>query len=180
MDSSGSIGRANYDIMKDFVANVIQSFNVTRNSRIGIVVFTSTPTTVVPLATAADINVLAATVRNIAYSGGGTRTDYVLNTALNVLSSHNRLRIGILLTDGRSAEPQLTVNASNEVHEAGIKMYTFGIGNTNAQELKQIASDPDSDYNFYISSFNSSSFNEHLLLLATQTCSSKHNCMFIR
>ena len=72
------------------------------------------------------------------------------------------------------------MTASNEVHEAGIKMYTFGIGNTNAQELKQIASDPDSDYSFYISSFSSSSFNEHLLLLATQTCSSKHNCMFIR
>ena len=89
MDSSGRIGQANYDIMKDFVANVILSFNVTQNSRIGIVVFTSTPTTVVPLATAADINVLAATVRNITYIyGGGTYTHLALNTTLNVLSSH--------------------------------------------------------------------------------------------
>jgi Mg-chelatase subunit ChlD len=171
MDSSGSVGKENYAIMKDFVANVILSFNVTQNSRIGIVIFDSTPTTVVPLATATNINALATRVRNIPYFGGGTRTDYALNTALNVLSLHNRLRIGILLSDGVSNEPELTVTASNEVHEAGIKMYTFGIGNTNVQELKQIASDPDSDYSFYISSFTSSNFNEQLLLLATQTCS---------
>ena len=173
MDSSGSVGKENYAIMKDFVAKVILSFNVTQNSRIGIVSFTFTPTTVVPLAPATDINALAARVGNISYFGGGTRTDYALNTALNILSSQNRLRIGIILTDGMSNEPELTVTASNEVHEAGIKMYTFGIGNIRTDELNQIASDPNSDYSFHISSFNSSSFNEQHLLLATQTCSSK-------
>jgi hypothetical protein len=171
MDSSGSVGKANYDIMKYFVADIIQSFNVTQKSRIGIVSFTFTPTTVVPLAPTTDNNALAARVKDITYFGGGTRTDYALNTALNVLSLHNRLRIGILLSDGMSNEPELTLTASNEVHEAGIKMYTFGIGNIRTDELNQIASDPNSDYSFHISSFNSSSFNEQHLLLATQTCS---------
>ena len=173
MDSSGSIGASNYAIMKDFVADVLVTFNVTQNSRIGIITFDSIPTTIVPLATVSDVNDLATTVRGISYSGGGTRTDLALNVTLNALTNKDNIRIGILLTDGQSNRPELTLIAAAAVHAAGIKMYTFGIGNTNPAELEAIASEPHADYSFYISSFNRSSFNELLLLLARQTCTSE-------
>ena len=173
MDSSGSIGSSNYAIMKDFVADVLVTFNVTQNSRIGIITFDSFPTTIVPLSPVSDANGLATTVRGISYSGGGTRTDLALNATLDVLTDENNIRIGILLTDGQSNRPNLTLIAAAAVHAAGIEMYTFGIGNTNPAELEAIASEPHADYSFYISSFNRSSFNELLLLLARQTCTSE-------
>ena len=173
MDSSGSIGASNYAIMKDFVADVLVTFNVTQNSRIGIITFDSFPTTIVPLSTVSDVNGLATTVRRISYSGGGTRTDLALNATLDALTDEANIRIGILLTDGQSNRPNLTLIAAAAVHAAKIKMYTFGIGNTNPAELEAIASEPHADYSFYISRFNRSSFNELLLLLARQTCTSE-------
>ena len=173
MDSSGSIGASNYAIMKDFVADVLVTFNVTQNSRIGIITFTDIPTTIVPLATVSDVNDLATTVRGISYPSGSTYTDLALNAVLNVLTDKDNIRIGILLTDGQSNRPNFTLIAAAAVHAAGIKMYTFGIGNTNPAELEAIASEPHADYSFYISSFNRSSFNELLLLLARQTCTSE-------
>ena len=173
MDSSGSIGASNYVIMKDFVADVLVTFNITQNSRIAIVTFTTVPTTIVPLATVSDVNDLASTVRGISYSGGGTYTDLALNATLDALTDENNIRIGILLTDGQSNRPELTLIAAAAVHAAGIEMYTFGIGSTNPAELEAIASEPHADYSFYISSFNRSSFNELLLLLARQTCTSE-------
>ena len=173
MDSSGSVGASNYAIMKDFVADVLVSFNLTQDSRVGIVTFDTFPTTIVPLATVSDVNDLVTTVRGISYSGGGTRTDLVLSTTLTALADEKNTRIGILLTDGRSNEPQSTLIAAAAVHAAGIEMYTFGIGSTNPAELEAIASEPHADYSFYISSFDRSRFNELLLLLARQACTSE-------
>ena len=179
MDSSGSVGESNYAIMKNFVADVLVSFNLTQYSRVGIVTFNNVPTTIVPLAPINDVNDLATTVKGISYSGGGTRTDLVLRTTLTALADEKNTRIGILLTDGRSNEPQLTLIAAAAVHAAGIEMYTFGIGNTNPAELEAIASEPHADYSLYISSFDRSRFNELLLLLARQTCTSEFlNDMF--
>ena len=51
-------------------------------------------------------------------------------------------------------------------------MYTFGIDNTNDEELQAIASAPFNEYSFYISSFNATGFDQRVLLLTRQTCSS--------
>ena len=54
--------------------------------------------------------------------------------------------IGILITDGRSNNRVLTLAAADRVHAEGISMYTFGIDNTNDEELQAIASAPFYDY----------------------------------
>ena len=114
-------------------------------------------------------------MRGISYSGGGTYTDLALNATLDVLTDENNIRIGILLTDGQSNRPELTLIAvaAVYVHAAGIKMHTFGIGNTNRTELEAIASKILADYSSYVSSFSRSRLNELLLLLTRQTCTSE-------
>ena len=84
----------------------------------------------------------------------------------------NHPPIGILITDGQSNDRDLTLAAADRVHAEGISMYTFGIGNTNDEELQAIASAPLYEYSFYISSFNASGFDQRVLLLTRQTCSS--------
>ena len=51
-------------------------------------------------------------------------------------------RIGIVMTDGQSKDEVL--GPANAAREQDITLYTIGIGpNTDEQELKQIANDPD-------------------------------------
>ena len=156
MDSPGSIARY-HERLRSRCSGLLQC-----HSRI-----TSFLTSIVPLATVSDVNDLASTVRGISYSGGGTYTDLALNATLDVLTDENYIRIGILLTDGQSNCPELTLIAvaAVYVHAAGIKMHTFGIGNTNRTELEAIASKILADYSSNVSSFSRSRLNKLLLLL---------------
>ena len=177
MDSSGSIGASNYITMKNFVANAIVAFNLTKNSRIGVITFESNPTTRIQLGPIRNVRRLAASVRRIYYTGGYTATDRALHAMLAAFGREDpdRLRIGILLTDGQSNDPSDTIQAANIVHSSGIIMYTIGIGNVNLAELETIATHPSADYSFLISSFAASRFNQLLLPLVSQTCTSKWN-----
>ena len=173
MDSSGSISSSNFEIMKDFVADVIRALNATRASKIGVIRFSSSPRIVIPLASTHN---LSAQVQAIGYTSGGTATHTALDlmvTQLATASAEGAAPIGILLTDGQSNSPARTLEAAARVHAAGISMYTFGIGNTNPAELQAIASSPFYDYSFYISSFNTAEFEQRVLLLTRQTCSSE-------
>ena len=185
LDSSGSIAPADYETMKGFVVNVIRSLNATEESKIGVINFSSSPQLVVPLTSARDLSSLVNQVRAIEYIGGGTRTD----TALDLMEENFRLTpdngaipIGILLTDGQSNSPSLTLEAAARVHAADISMYTFGIGDTNPEELRAIASTPYSDYSFYISTFSAADFEQRVFSLTRQACSSElHNkFMYVR
>ena len=178
MDSSGSIGSSNFDIMKDFVADVILSLNPTNGSKIGVIRFNSSPQIVIPLASNHNLSNLTAQVQAIGYTGGNTATDTALNLMVTQLanasaSAEDAVPIGILLTDGQSNQPLQTLEAAARVHAAGISMYTFGIGNANQDELRAIASSPFNEYSFFISSFNASDFEQRVLLLTRQTCSSE-------
>ena len=159
--------------MKDFVADVIRALNATRASKIGVIRFSSSPRIVIPLASTHN---LSAQVQAIGYTSGGTATHTALDlmvTQLATASAEGAAPIGILLTDGQSNSPARTLEAAARVHAAGISMYTFGIGDTDQDELQAIASSPFYDYSFYISSFNTAEFEERVLLLTRQTCSSE-------
>lgn len=183
LDSSGSIDLGDYEIMKGFVANVILSLNATEESRIGVINFSNSAKLVIHLTAARDLNGLANQVRGIAYIGGGTNTDLALDLMmenLRLAHDHGAIPIGILLTDGQSNQPSLTLEAAARVHNAGISMYTFGIGSTNPDELQAIASKPLSDYSFYISTFRAADFDQRVFLLTKQACSSEYcSCIYI-
>lgn len=176
LDSSGSIDFADYVTMKGFVANVILSLNATEESQIGVINFSGSPELVIHLTSARDLNSLANQVRAITYIGGGTRTDMALDLmveSLRLTRGNGPIPIGILLTDGQSNNPSLTIEAAARVHAAGVSMYTFGIGNTNPEELRAIASTPYSEYSFYISTFSAADFEQRVFSLTRQACSSE-------
>lgn len=176
LDSSGSIRSSNYEIMKGFVANVILSLNATEESQIGVINFSGSPELVIHLTAAHDPNGLANQVRAIVYTGGGTQTDTALNLMVENLRparDNGAIPIGILLTDGQSNSRSRTLQAAARVHAAGVSMYTFGIGNTNPDELRAIASTPYYDYSFYISSFSAADFEQRVFSLTRQACTSE-------
>ena len=53
------------------------------------------------------------------------------------------IKVGIVLTDGKSNEPSQTVMEAMKAHDAGITMMAIGVGdNLDMNELEAIASEP--------------------------------------
>ena len=49
LDSSGSIGRTNYQKVVDFVREVIHGLNINSDSRVGVVVYSNSPSILMSL-----------------------------------------------------------------------------------------------------------------------------------
>ena len=181
LDASGSINSSNFEIMKNFVVNVTRSLESTPDSKVGVIRFSGSAEVIIPLAANQNLSDLATQVQAIRYTGGGTATHEALELMITELLAANdsAAPIGILLTDGRSNYEGLTLAEAARVHKEGISMYTFGIGNTNEEELQAIASAPFYDYSFYISSFDATQFDQRVLLLTRQTCSSEFSCSYM-
>ena len=165
--------------MKNFVANILLS-NFTigpDDTRVGVIRYSGSPSIVIPLGSSNTYSQLATAVRNIRYTGGGTNTHLALNLLPTAFAtarvSEGVPRVAAVLTDGRSNNRPATVQAAQAIHNAGIHVYSFGIGNgiSNA-ELVAIASNGQQNV-FLVSGFSSSDFEGVLKQLQVSTCSSK-------
>ena len=191
LDASGSVGISHFVTMKSFVKTIISNFEIGANkTRVGVVRFASSASIVIPLGSINDASLLNTSITNIIYTSGGTATHLALNlleTAFsNSRTSQGVPQVAIVFTDGQSNSQSLTAQAAQAVHDAGIVVYSFGIGGgVNLKELNTIAS--ISNNVFVISNFSPSQFAAQLLPLQTTTCTSEylhymsllHNVTFI-
>ena len=80
--------------------------------------------------------------------------------------------IGIFLADGRTN--RITGSLGTEatrLRDSGVQVYTVGIGNIAVNELRTIATDPDNEHVFILSSFlDAAGFVD---FLSVTTCDSK-------
>ena len=177
MDSSQSVGETNFERIKDLIANMLSSFTIgPDDTRVGVIRYSSSSSIVISLGSSNTYSQLATAVRSIEYTGGGTNTAsalYSLSTAFATARvSEGIPRVVAVFTDGRSNDPTATVQAAQAVHNAGIYVYSFGIGDgISNQELVAIAS--SGQENVFLSSFSSSDFESVLRQLQLSTCSSK-------
>ena len=178
LDASGSIGSSNFVTMKNFVKTIISNFEIGANkTRVGVISFSSSASVVIPLGSINNASLLNTSITNIYYISGGTATHralYLLDTAFsNARRSQGVPRVAIVFTDGQSNSPSLTARAAQVVHDAGIVVYSFGIGSgVNLNELNTIAS--SSRNIFLISNFSPAQFAAKLLPLQTSACTSKY------
>ena len=178
LDASGSIGSSNFQLMKNYIINMLAAFNISPvNTRVGVIRYASSASIVVPLGLYGNYFQLRSAINSIRYTGGHTYT----NLALNLLSTafttarvdEGIPRVAIVFTDGRSTNAAATVQAAQRVHNAGIYVYSFGIGSgISSTELTAIASSGQNNV-FYVSSFSASNFQGVLKQLQVSTCTSK-------
>ena len=100
-------------------------------------------------------------IMSIVYTGGGTYTHLALDQLVTeVMTTANgaraeRPRVAVVMTDGASNNPPLTVLAAELAHNASITMIAVGVGNSlNHDELWAIASDPKCTNIFLPKDFN--------------------------
>ncbi|WAQ95807.1 MATN1-like protein [Mya arenaria] len=144
IDSSASIWPEDFKTQLSFISDVISHFDVEG----GKTQYRSR-------------GQLTAAVANVKFQGGNTNTHLALKTLLNdVMSVKNgarpqtAARIAVLITDGRSARPDLTFSAAKDVHTDGIYMFAIGVGNkTDRAELKKMASKPVNEYTFEVNAY---------------------------
>lgn len=167
IDSSESVGPENFEIIKDFVAALVDRVTVGRNAtRIGLVLYSLEVKLEFNLARHMTKQDVKQAIRKIPYIGEGTHTGTAIRKATQDAFYSSRKgvsKVAIVITDGQTDKREsvkLDI-AVREAHAANIEMYALGIVNTSdptqsefLRELNLIASDPDSEHMYLIDDFN--------------------------
>ncbi|XP_078580606.1 uncharacterized protein LOC144864418 isoform X3 [Branchiostoma floridae x Branchiostoma japonicum] len=149
LDGSGSVGSANFDLLKTFTTRIATNFDVSTNlTRVGVVQYSDQANSEFVLNSfSTEAEVLAA-IAAISYRNGGTSTGAALDfVRQNIFISASGDRadaanILIVLTDGVSSD-DVSVPAM-AARDAGITIYSVGIGDgVDYNTLQQIAGDPN-------------------------------------
>ena len=154
LDTSGSIPEEDYEMAKNFMADLVSGFNIGEHTvRVGLVLFGSTVYPIFNLHDSFDKATVLSWIRGATYHDGRTATGegilFVANTGFTETygarpSSLAIPRIGIVLTDGHSNEGVDVVTASEAARSLSIELFALGIGNgIDDDELLVIAGSQD-------------------------------------
>ena len=181
IDTSGSIGLSNFQMIRNFVANIttelIQKYP---RSAVGVILYSVGASISFNLQSYTNLNPLVSAIYQLPYSNGG-RTDTAEALTL-LLSSAQDGRLGlrndstnvaIVITDGQSNNALATLSAANSLHTSNIfDVFAVGIGTVNVNELQAIASSPE--LIFFTSSFNGSLFQQLEKNILPEMCIGKY------
>nr|XP_056710660.1 collagen alpha-1(XIV) chain-like [Euleptes europaea] len=159
VDGSWSIGRFNFRLVRLFLENLVSAFNVgSEKTRIGLAQYSGDPRIEWHLNAYSTKDAVLDAVRNLPYKGGNTLTGLALTFILeNNFKPEAGARpgvpkIGILITDGKSQDD--VIPPAKNLRDAGIELFAIGVKNADENELKEIASEPDSTHVYNVADFS--------------------------
>uniref|UniRef100_A0AAV2M875 VWFA domain-containing protein n=1 Tax=Knipowitschia caucasica TaxID=637954 RepID=A0AAV2M875_KNICA len=162
IDGSKSVRPQNFELVKKFVNQVVDSLDVSAHgTRVGLVQYSSRVRTEFPLNMYHTADEIKAAVMKVEYMEKGTMTGLALKHMLENSfaeaegarpASRNIPRIGLVFTDGRSQDD--ITEYAKKAKEAGITMYAVGVGKAVEDELREIASDPVEKHFYYTTDFS--------------------------
>uniref|UniRef100_A0A8C0I9F1 VWFA domain-containing protein n=1 Tax=Bubo bubo TaxID=30461 RepID=A0A8C0I9F1_BUBBB len=162
LDASSSVGKEDFEKVRQWVSNLVETFEIGPDkTRVGVVRYSDHPTTEFDLGKYKTREEIKEAARKIKYYGGNTNTGDALryiNTygfskeAGGRLSDRTVKKVAILLTDGRSQD--YVLDPATAAHQAGIRIFAVGVGEALKEELDEIASEPKSAHVFHVSDYN--------------------------
>ncbi|WAR00542.1 COCA1-like protein [Mya arenaria] len=156
LDSSSSVGDANFEQMREFAQNVTRRLKTEYLSlNVTVVTFSNTARVALKLSETADLNTILAQEGNVTYGHGGTNTHLALDLMMAQFNKDvNNPKVAILITDGSSFDQARTEQAAYNAKRDGVVLFVIGIGeDVNQNEIKQISSDPNEKYMFQVTNF---------------------------
>ncbi|KAK2820172.1 hypothetical protein Q5P01_023131 [Channa striata] len=164
VDDSGSIKSNDFDLLKSFISNLVNTFDIGPDKvQIGLTLFSDRPQPRWHLNTHSTKESLLKAIDELQQRGGGTEIGRALEHVLrynfkpSVGMREDSQKIVLLITDGKSQDdPE---RPSQDLKDAGIQIYTIGVGAASQTQLMSIASDPTEVHVHFISDFT------HLLQL---------------
>ncbi|XP_035526907.1 integrin alpha-X-like isoform X3 [Morone saxatilis] len=163
LDGSGSVSREDFGKMKDFVKNLVNSFQG-KDTKFAITQFSSQPHVHYYFNTF-DIHNWRNQIDRISQLMGATFTaraiKHVVNNVFNpnAGSRSNVKKVLIVITDGESNDRNELNNAANSAQGKNIVRFAIGVGgafsNSEAKrELQTIASNPPASHVFQVENFD--------------------------
>uniref|UniRef100_A0AAQ5XRQ5 Collagen, type XIV, alpha 1a n=1 Tax=Amphiprion ocellaris TaxID=80972 RepID=A0AAQ5XRQ5_AMPOC len=159
VDGSWSIGRINFRLVRMFLENLVNAFDVGFDkTRIGLAQYSGDPRIEWHLNTFTTKDAVIDAVKNLPYKGGNTLTGLALTYILeNCFKSESGSRvgipkIGILITDGKSQDD--VIPPAESLRNAGVELFAIGVKNADENELRSIASEPDETHVYNVADFN--------------------------
>uniref|UniRef100_A0A3Q3J4A7 VWFA domain-containing protein n=1 Tax=Monopterus albus TaxID=43700 RepID=A0A3Q3J4A7_MONAL len=154
IDGSKSLGPANFELIKQFVNNIVDTMDISKTgTHVGLLQFSTkvrTEFTLGQYTTAEDIK---QAVRRMQYMGRGSMTGsalrHMFESSFSVKEGArpNTPRVGIVFTDGRSQDD--VSEWANKAKNSGVTVYALGVGKAIEQELREIASEPAEKHLYY-------------------------------
>ncbi|XP_010220706.1 PREDICTED: collagen alpha-1(XXI) chain [Tinamus guttatus] len=156
LDGSYSVGPENFEIIKRWLVNITQNFDIgPKFIQVGVVQYSDYPVLEIPLGTHESTENLIREMESIHYLGGNTKTGRAIQFAYDHLfakSSRFLTKIAVVLTDGKSQDEVKDVAA--EARKNKITLFAIGVGSEiEEDELKAIANKPSSTYVFYVEDY---------------------------
>ncbi|XP_066269384.1 alpha-tectorin-like [Branchiostoma lanceolatum] len=152
LDGSGSVTKPNFDLIKQFVKNVVQNFDIQPGTtHVGVLQYSTTVKEHFALNTYdRSTNVLSA-IDRIQYMQGGTYTgaalQYLAHNSFTIAKGGhpNHQNVAIVVTDGKSYDS--VRQPANELRKMGVTVYAVGVGpQVDNGTLAVIASDSSKVY----------------------------------
>ncbi|XP_064419494.1 collagen alpha-3(VI) chain [Latimeria chalumnae] len=149
VDSSWSIGKENFQHVREFLYNVVKALATSENDfHFGLVQYSGNPHTEFLLNTYSSNQDILFHIWSMTYKGGGTKTgkglEYLvkkhLTSAAGNRASDGVPQVIIVLTDGRSQDD--VAPPSSALKSADINLFAIGVQDAVDWELKEIASEP--------------------------------------
>ncbi|KAL3856121.1 hypothetical protein ACJMK2_015314 [Sinanodonta woodiana] len=155
IDGSDSISDPDFSRLKNFVANLIDNFEISPQAiHIGMIVYSTLIGETVGLQPFKSKMVLKVFARNLAHPKFGTNTAKGISAAIEMIGEQGRQhapKIIVVITDGRSTNPRDTIYQANLAKMQKMTIISVGVGSQIFDaELNQIAS---SGEHFYVQDF---------------------------
>ena len=182
LDESGSVGSSNYQLMKQFVYDTVDEFDIgSDETQVGVISYSSSAIARFYLNTYHDKATLLAAINALPFNSGLTNTAAAINLLrTNGFTSTNGgrpqsqaiPRVAVVITDGHSNSYTATVTAAQNAHDEDITIFAVGVGSgVNNNELDAIASDPS--YVSTLTGFDTSQFDALQTTIVNEACTSK-------
>ncbi|XP_053540892.1 integrin alpha-M [Ictalurus punctatus] len=160
LDGSGSVSFRDFNIMKDFVINMVNGLK-DRDFQFAVAQYSTTSEIHIKFNSFSS----AAQIRNIIQFRGLTYTAAAIKRVVAELftseagARENANRVLVVITDGESHDRDQLGNAAQDAEQKKITRYAIGVGSafnslSAENELKTIASDPDDKYVFKVNDFS--------------------------
>ncbi|XP_023410209.2 cartilage matrix protein isoform X1 [Loxodonta africana] len=189
VDSSRSVRPVEFEKVKVFLSQVIESLDVGPNAtRVGVVNYASSVKQEFPLWAHNSKADLLQAVRRIQPLSTGTMTGLAIQFAITKVFSDaegSRVRspdiskVVIVVTDGRPQDSVREVSA--QAQASGIELFAIGVGRVDKATLQQIASEPQDEHVDYVESYNvieklSKKFQEAFCVVSDLCATGDHDC----
>ena len=150
VDGSGSIEdqeKGNFQRAKDFIIEIVKSFNIEKDAtQVALVLYNSNPEVVFEFKY--NFDDIEEEIQEMDYPGGGTNTGKALDKVRNYVfkklkkDREDLPKVVVVVTDGRSQD-NVSVPAQ-QLRDDGATIISLGVGCCfDEDELNEMATDPD-------------------------------------